>query len=77
MENVSFKKLLKIIYYHVEPGTLIVSDSWSSYNKIKELKDFDHITVNHSIQLIDPESGAHTQKIEGLWGKANKKNLKI
>lgn len=49
--------LLNIIYNRCHPGTIIYSDCWSSYNKISKLKEFDHKTVNHSVNFIDPESG--------------------
>lgn len=70
--NRKAETLLQIIYDHVAEGSIIISDSWSSYKKIKELKNFTHLTVNHKYNFIDPESGAHTNKIEGLWNQAKK-----
>ena len=32
-----------------------------------EAEGFDHLTVNHSQNCVDPQSGAHTQKIEASW----------
>ncbi|CAF1090388.1 unnamed protein product [Brachionus calyciflorus] len=61
--------LLRIIYDRVEEGTTIISDSWSSYEKLKDL-NFSHLKVNHKYNFIDPISGAHTNKIEGLWKHA-------
>ncbi len=57
--------LLKVIHELVEPGTTFIHDSWSSYNKIQELKNFKSRSVNHKYNLKDPETGAHTNKIEG------------
>ncbi|CAF0980655.1 unnamed protein product [Brachionus calyciflorus] len=65
--------LLKILYDHVEPGTKIVIDTWSSYNRISNLKNFKHLIVNHKYHFIDPDSGACTNKIEGLWNHAKRK----
>ena len=48
---------------YVAPGTTIISDCWGGYNKL-EAEGFDHLTVNHSQNCVDPQSGAHTQKIE-------------
>ncbi|CAF0751225.1 unnamed protein product [Brachionus calyciflorus] len=36
--------LLKILYDHVEEGTVIISDTWSSYNRISKLKNFKHLS---------------------------------
>lgn len=71
--NRKAKTLLEIIYDRVETGTTIISDSWSSYSKIKEFKSLNHLTVNHSYNFIDPNTGAHTNKIEGLWRQAKEK----
>jgi hypothetical protein len=58
----------------VRPGSLIISDSWSSYNKISQLdKNFRHQTVNHSLHFVDPKSGAYTNSIEGIWTQVKRK----
>ena len=60
--------LLQIIYDHVLNGSTIYSDSWSSYSKISEIGEFQHKTVNHSYNFVDPnEPRTHTQRIESLW----------
>lgn len=44
------------------------------------LKDheFIHQTVNYTDNFVDPNTGAHTQKIESSWKLVNSKyNLKI
>ena len=68
--NRSRKTLLPIIDQHCLPGTIFCSDGWKAYHKLKEhlqLEDVDHFPVNHSENFVDPESGAHTQTIEGVW----------
>ncbi|CAF0747971.1 unnamed protein product [Brachionus calyciflorus] len=67
--NRKAETLLAIIYDHVLPGSIVYSDKWSSYNKISELYDNQnvHKTVNHSLNFVDPETLACTNKIESLW----------
>ena len=65
------EQLLPIINQHCLQGTIFTSDGWKAYHKLAEhlpLEDCLHFTVNHSENYVDPDSGAHTQTIEGLWG---------
>jgi transposase-like protein len=57
--------LLDCISKHVAPGSTIHTDCFSSYSQLYEL--FQHKTVNHSINFRDPETGCHTNSIEGTW----------
>ena len=68
------RNLTGLKYDHVKPRTMIVSDSWRSQKKLKDFDfDFDHKTVNHSYNFVDPDSGTHTNKIKGFWRQANRK----
>lgn len=63
--------LLPIIKEWILPGTTIMSDCWKSYNCLQE-EGYQHLTVNHSITFVDPESGACTNRIEASWGGAKR-----
>jgi hypothetical protein len=58
--------LLTFIKNHVVLGTTIMSDCWAAYNCL-EHEGFNHLKVNHSYNLIDPDTWAKTQKIESIW----------
>lgn len=60
--------LLPILQQYVLPGTTIVSDFWRAYINISNLpENYTHLCVNHQLHFVDPDSGAHTQTIEGTW----------
>uniref|UniRef100_A0A914QR49 ISXO2-like transposase domain-containing protein n=1 Tax=Panagrolaimus davidi TaxID=227884 RepID=A0A914QR49_9BILA len=62
--------LLPIIQRYIRPGTTIISDLWRAYGGISRLPEgYNHYTVNHSQNFVDPETGAHTNKIESEWQK--------
>ena len=55
-----------ILDKYVEKGSIVHTDCWKGYLNIEE-SGFKHKTVNHSENFVDPETGAHTNTIEGLW----------
>lgn len=58
--------LLPLIRQHIAPESIIYSDCWKAYQNIdKEM--YQHYTVNHSNNFVDPHTGCHTQNIERLW----------
>ncbi|GFX24742.1 DDE_Tnp_IS1595 domain-containing protein [Trichonephila clavipes] len=67
-------ELLSVIREWILPGTTIISDCWRAYKCLSE-EGYRHLTVNHSLTFKNPESGAHTNSIEGTW-LAIKRNLK-
>lgn len=71
----SANTLLPIIRDSIRPGTTIMSDLWASYGGIRAM-GFQHLTVNHSLNFVDPITGAHTQKIESNWNKAKARHRK-
>ena len=68
--------LLPIIWKHVYPGTTIWPDEWEAYRRLQTMYGYDHQTVNHSQNFIDPNTGCHTQLIESLWGQTKTKILR-
>ncbi|CAF1092705.1 unnamed protein product [Brachionus calyciflorus] len=68
--NRDAETLLSIIYDKCLSGSIIYSEFWSSYNKISQLRNYQHQTVNHSYNFIDPDSGACTNRIESLWNSS-------
>ena len=70
------------------PGTKIISDHYASYVSVNEIHtlennpllidmNYTHEWVNHSRNFVDPITGAHTQRIEGVWEIRIKQHLKI
>ena len=58
--------LLPIIRAHIMPGTCVMSDIWKAYDCLKE-EGYTHLTVNHSVNFVDLDTGTHTQRIENTW----------
>lgn len=54
--------LLPIIIEKVTPGTTIITDQWRSYCGLEQ--HFQQMTVNHSLNFVDPETFTHTSSIE-------------
>ncbi|ELU01533.1 hypothetical protein CAPTEDRAFT_111447 [Capitella teleta] len=59
--------LLEIIKRKIVIGSFIISDCWKAYDCL-ESEGYRHLTVNHSENFKDPETGAHTNSIKGTLG---------
>lgn len=59
--------LTAMIQGMVAPGAEVWSDSWKAYQALTE-SGYNHRTVNHRFHYRDPDSGVHTNRIEGNWG---------
>ncbi|XP_037780346.1 uncharacterized protein LOC119576777 [Penaeus monodon] len=66
--------LLKVIKERIHPGTTVISDCWKAYNCL-ETEGYQHLTVNHSYNFVDPDTKAHTNTIERKWRDAKAKKL--
>jgi transposase-like protein len=73
VDDRSENSLLTKIEKHILPGSIIYSDLWKSYYGIEEKLNLRHFKVNHSINFVDPESGVHTNTIEGTWSGVKRK----
>ena len=58
--------LLPIIRTYILPGTRVMSDKWKAYDCLQD-KGYQYLTVNHTLNFVDPDTGAHTQGIENTW----------
>lgn len=74
VENRSAAVLLDVLTKYVLPGSTVISDCWKAYDCLED-EGFVHLKVNHSITFKDPDTGAHTNTIEGMWN-CIKRNLK-
>ncbi|GFW68988.1 mitotic-spindle organizing protein 2A [Trichonephila clavipes] len=60
------EELLGVIKEWVVPGSVIILDCWKAYNCLSH-EGYQHLRVNHSLTFMDPETGAHTNSIKGMW----------
>ena len=59
---------IPIIQAPILPGICMMSDMWKAYDCLQD-EGYNHLTVNHSLNFVDPGTGAHTQLIENTrWG---------
>ncbi|KAH7958208.1 hypothetical protein HPB51_027806 [Rhipicephalus microplus] len=62
------------------PGTTVCSDEWAANHCIPRLVDanetplnLDWHTMYHSVNFVDPTTGANTQRIESEWQNAKRR----
>ena len=76
MESRDRATLLPIIDRCIKPESEVHTDDFSSYGNLEELlpnKVALHRVVNHSLNFVDPVTGAHTQNIESKWNQLKMK----
>lgn len=64
-----------IMFRYIKPYTIIFSDCWKSYSRLKNFF-FGHKTVNHSKEFVNRIENVHTNTIEGNWSGI-KRNIPI
>lgn len=70
-------RLLPIIQRNVQPGSLVYTDEWAAYRRMQRVLGFNHLTVNHSVNFVDPVTGVYTQHAESNWSVAKAKLKKM
>ncbi|XP_073816087.1 uncharacterized protein [Musca autumnalis] len=58
--------LLPLIKKYIKPESIIISDCWRAYKTLSK-EEYTHHQVNHSENFVDPQTGYHTNTMEGLW----------
>ena len=66
VEDRSASTLIPIIKRYIKPGSIILSDCWKAYSSLKD-EGYGHLTVNHSIEFKNKDTGACTNLIESTW----------
>ena len=62
----SKETLQRLIHKWVLSGTLILTDSFTSYRGLEDSGEYRHRTVNHSQEFVTSDL-ANTQGIVGIW----------
>lgn len=71
VEDRTSETLVNIIKNKIRPNTTIYSDCWKSYDNLDK-EGYSHLTVNHSLNFVEPQTGTHTQNIERMWLEVRK-----
>ncbi|KCZ79533.1 hypothetical protein H312_03074 [Anncaliia algerae PRA339] len=65
VENRNEETLQNVVERYVLPGSIICIDGWKAYKNTCLNNNFEHQIVNHSKFFKDPDTGVHTNRIEG------------
>ena len=57
-----------LIVQRMHPGGTVTTDSWKAYPLSVEAAGCTHLVVNHKKEWKNPETGAHTNHVEGIHG---------
>lgn len=65
--DVAARTLLPLIRRRVTPGSIVCSDTWTSYTGIAA-KGYVHRLVEHGQRQYSDRCGSHINGLEGFWG---------
>ena len=71
VERRDAETLLPVPQEHVLHGTTVISDLWRAYSTVGHI-GYEHMTVNHNVHFVDPQTGATTNHVEAMWGATRK-----
>ena len=60
--------LTELIRKYVAPGTTVYTDQWRGYSRLRAA-GYEHRTVNHSTNFVDPTTGVCTNSVEAYWSR--------
>jgi hypothetical protein len=66
IETRDFQTIREVLSRKVKPGSILLTDIEHGYSGIEAI-GVGHGIVNHSKHFKDPETGIHTNTIEGSW----------
>lgn len=72
IQDKSHNSIIPLIQNHIQLGTTIHSDGAAVYRCLTGL-GYRHRYVVHEDHLVDPNTGIHTNYIEGLWSQLKQK----
>jgi transposase-like protein len=61
--------LLPIINNVVRAGSIIHTDEWAAYRQLGADGRYEHRTLVHKYNFVDPQTGVHTQNVESFNNK--------
>ena len=67
--------LLPIIRAQLLPGTRVMRDMWKAYDCL-QYEGYHHLTVNHRLNFVDPDTRAHTHMVGSKTKYASYRNIR-
>lgn len=66
VQNRNSETIYQTLLTYVYPGSIVYTDCWKAYDNPCEVLNLQHFTVNHSKFFVDPDTGVHTNTVEGF-----------